>query len=320
MVNKVGIIGLGVVGRRTLATMSAHEDFTVTRGWDPDPAPRAQVAADHGEVKIGADAEEVVAARDVDMVYVACPPAYHRDHVLAAIAARKHVFCEKPLGIDVALSRDLVERVERSGLKAAVNFVYGAAPGGALLEERLRAGALGEVLGVDVRLHFALWPRPWQARARWLEKREQGGFVREVLSHFVFLIGRLLGSPTIAKAEVRYPSQAENLAETHVTCALACDGVPVSVSAMSGGVGPDQVELTVWGSQSSYRLYDWYKLALSEGGGWSELPIGAGNPGLEAYTRQLDHLAAMLAGEPHTLPDFREALAVQELIEALLRR
>ena len=89
---------------------------------------------------------------------------------------------------------------------------------------------------------------------------------------------------------------------------------------MSGGVGPDQVELTVWGSQSSYRLYDWYKLALSEGGEWRELPTGAGNPGLEAYTRQLDNLAALLAGEPHTLPGFREALAVQELIEALLRR
>jgi len=166
--------------------------------------------------------------------------------------------------------------------------------------------------------------RPWQARAKWLETRAQGGFAREVLSHFVFLLGRLFGRPEIRHAELRYPPHDPELAESHLMCELACDGVPVSITGMSGGVGPDQVELTVWGSQSSYRLYDWYQLAVSEGGPWAEVVApgrgGASDPRQEAYLRQLDHLAAMLAGQPHTLPDFREALAVQELIEELLRR
>jgi len=123
MIHKIGIIGLGVVGQRTLANMSAHERFAVTRAWDPDPAPCAQVAADYGALEIGAGPDDVIAAPNVDAVYIASPPAHHRDYVLAAIAAGKPIFCEKPLGIDVAQSRDLVERVEGSGLGAAVNFV-----------------------------------------------------------------------------------------------------------------------------------------------------------------------------------------------------
>lgn len=319
MTYKIGIIGLGVVGQRTLANLSTHPGFAVTRAWDPDPARREEVAADHGEVAIGAGPDQVIAARDVDAVYIASPPAHHRDHVLAAIEAGKHIFCEKPLGIDVAQSRDLVERVEGSGLRAAVNFVYGAAPGGAALQERLRAGAPGEVLGVDVRLHFALWPRPWQARATWLEKRAQGGFVREVLSHFVFLVQRLFGNATIAGTSVAYPDGPGGvLAESAIAARLDCGGVPVTVAGSVGGQGPDQIECTIWGAAASYRITDWYRLWRSRGGDWVEQLTDVADARSAAYSAQTDALCALLDGRPQTMPTFREALAVQETIEALL--
>jgi hypothetical protein len=82
--------------------------------------------------------------------------------------------------------------------------------------------------------------------------------------------------------------------------------------------GPDQVECTVWGEGASWRLSDWYWLGLSSGGDWTDEPGDIADPRAAAYMGQLDNLAAMLDGRPHTMPSFREALRVQELIEALL--
>ena len=56
-----------------------------------------------------------------------------------------------------------------------------------------KSGSLGGIVAADVRLHFARWPRDWQAGAAWLAERQEGGYVREVFSHFAYLIQRLLG-------------------------------------------------------------------------------------------------------------------------------
>lgn len=317
MTHKVGIIGLGIVGRRTLANMTAHDGFEVVAAWDLSPEACALAAKEVKGLAVAEDAGGVLAS-EAELVYIATPPLHHDDYVLAAVEAGKAIFCEKPLGIDVERSRRLCARVEASGLANAVNFVFASAPGAVVLGERLRAGELGAVAGADIRLHFAVWPREWQAAAEWLKFRDQGGFVREVLSHFVFLVARLTGGPlAIAGSSVAYPGGGA--AETAIAARLERDGTQVTIAGSTGGVGPDRVELTVWGARASYRLTDWYRLWRSEGGDWEEQLTELAAPRIEAYMAQLDDLAALLDGRPHSLPDFREALAVQELIEALLK-
>ncbi len=317
MVQRVAIIGLGVIGRRMVTNMTAHEGFEVIGAWDIDAAVRAAAAAEFPGLAIADDADEIIAGSTTDLVYIGVPPLAHKEYALAAIAAGKAVFCEKPLGIDIAESRDLVARMEASGLPQAVNFVYGSAAGGEGIRERLEAGALGGVIGVDIRLHFAKWPRGWQENAAWLSRRDQGGFVREVLSHAVYLSERLFGPARLEWGHVRYPEGA-GAAETHVLAQLDCGGVPVSIAGSVGGAGPDLIDYAVWGTAASCRLYDWYKLAQSDGGPWRDCFDPADNLALAAYMAQLDGLADMLAGRPHRLPDFRAALSVQETIEALL--
>jgi hypothetical protein len=56
----------------------------------------------------------------------------------------------------------------------------------------------------------------------------------------------------------------------------------------------------------------------SDGGDWRDAITGVDNLALDSYMLQLDNLAAMLDGKSHNLPDFRAALAVQEVIEELL--
>jgi predicted dehydrogenase len=318
MQHRIAIIGLGVMGQRMLSNMTAHDRFDVVGAWDLNPDSCAEARTAHPDLHIAEMPDEIIGDAETDVVYIACPPAAHRDYVLSAVAAGKAVFCEKPLGVDLAESRDLVAQVEQSGLANAVNFVYASATGVRAIEKELADGTLGDLAGVDLRLHFSKWPRAWQESATWLGLREQGGFIREVLSHFVYLSERLFGPAQLRNASLRFPPGGER-AETHALVDFACGGLPVSVAASVGGAGPDRVEYTIWGSARSYRLYDWYWLSSSDGDTWTDELAKLEDPRQDAYMCQLDNTAALFDGGPHDMPDFRAALSVQEFIEKVLR-
>lgn len=316
--HRIGIIGLGTVGARFVEQFNAHDHFDLVAAWDPDVS---ACDTQRGDVHIADDADEVIAAADA--VYIAVPPLFHREYVERCVDANVAIFCEKPLGIDIAESRSLVDRVTASGLPAGVNFVFSAAPAAAELRRRVESGGLGDVIRGDLRLHFAEWPRAWHEKAQWLRYRDQGGWIREVVSHFVFLAARTLGPLELRTADVSYPDGRDgSLAEVEATARFeAAGGVPVVMLGTSGGVGPDVVDFTVRGTTGSLRAVDWYHLEEATGDDWRHL-LGTDRSDLaaDAYAAQLGELSRMLAGEPHTIASFPEALAVQELVEAILSR
>ena len=314
----IAFIGCGVMGHRMLSNMSAHGGFDLIGAWDPSPGARERTKAAFPGLALSGGPADLIGDARTEVVYIACPPAAHKEHAMAAIAAGKTVFCEKPLGIDVAESRALVEHAEATGTPNAVNVVLANARAANAIDRALREGALGEVAGVDVRLHFSQWPRDWQKSAAWLAERTEGGFVREVFSHFVYLVLRLFGPMSLAHASVLYPADPA-LCETQFLARLDCNGVPVSVAGGSGGVGPDRVEFTVWGSKRSYRLWDWYRLESSAGGAWRDELTELVDLRQDSYTRMVGNFMAFLAGEAHTMPTFRDALSVQEIVEDILR-
>ena len=315
---QIAFIGLGVMGHRMLTNMRAHGGFSLVGGWDPSPAARERTRAAFPDLALVETPELVIEDPRTEVVYIACPPAAHKAHALAAIAAGKAVFCEKPLGVDLAESRALVERVEQTATPNAINFPFADAQAANAIARALGAGALGEVAGADVRLHFSQWPRDWQENATWLAERAEGGFVREVFSHFVYLVQRLLGPASLEHASVLYPAEPK-LCETQFLARLDCGGVRVSAAGGSGGVGPDRVEFTLWGSKRSYRLWDWNRLQSSTGGPWRDELTDTANPRQDGYRRMLDNFQAFLAGKPHTMARFRDALSVQEIVEEILR-
>ena len=315
MAHRVGIIGLGTVGSRFVEQFSAHPDFDLVAGWDVDAAACA-VHADR--VAIAADASEVIAESDV--VYIAVPPLFHSEYVEQCVAAGTAIFCEKPLGIDIRESRALVALVESSGLPAGVNFVFSAAPSAARLHTAVADGELGTVLRGDLRLHFARWPRAWHATAQWLRLRDQGGWIREVVSHFLFIALRTLGPLGLDTATVTYADGVDGeLCEVDAIARFDAGGRPLLMIGTSGGAGADVVDFTIRGSDRSIRIWDWYRLQVDDGDGWADL-LGADRAalGAGAYAAQLAALSAMLKGQPNTIATFAEALAVQELVETAL--
>jgi predicted dehydrogenase len=76
--------------------------------------------------------------------------------------------------------------------------------------------------------------------------------------------------------------------------------------------------MTIWGSYRSHRLHDWFDLQSSDGGGWQQELAEIEDTRGEAFGFQLDNVAAWVEGGDHILPSARDALAVQELVEAML--
>ena len=90
-------------------------------------------------------AEELAASPDVDVVHVCTPNHLHVPLALAALAAGKHVICEKPIALDADGARELVDAASASGRLAAVPFVYRYYPTVREARERVRTGETGAV-------------------------------------------------------------------------------------------------------------------------------------------------------------------------------
>jgi len=312
----VAIIGLGTVGRRYVEQFKAHEGFNLIGGFDVVEAARDAAQTDFG-ITVTGDATGLINDPAVDVVYIAVPPLHHELYVDQTMAAGKAVFCEKPLGVDNDETRAMVQRVEQAQARSAVNFVFGAAPSAVALVDHVRAGTCGEVTGADLRLHFCRWPRDWQAAATWLRDRDQGGWVREVVSHYVFLINRLFGPAVIEQAHVGYPKDGSS--EQSLTAVLKCGDVLIRLVGTSDAAGADEVEFTVRGTEQSLRLTNWYQLtAAKSDGAWESVLADESVAPPAAYAAQLGQVAAMVAGEPNTLATFADAFEVQRLVEALL--
>jgi len=315
---RVGIIGLGIMGRRMLVNMQGHADFEIVAAWDPLAEACAAAQGDVAGLDICASAADLITSDKTDLVYIACPPRWHREYADQAMDAGKAIYCEKPLGIDLADSEAFVARLEETGTRNIVNFAQAQCRAVAEMERAIQSGETGAISGLDAIVHFSSWPRAWQADADWLRFREQGGYTREVFSHFIYVIERLMG-PAVIKSAAPVYQDDPTMCETHVTAVLECRDVPVTLIGSSGGVGPDRVELTLWGDKKSYRLHDWFNLQISDGGDWQDQFTDVPDLRVDSFARQLDGVAAWMRGQDHNLASARDALSVQKLIEEMLQ-
>ena len=315
----VGVIGLGVMGQRMLARLAAHKRLQAVAVWDADPAAIAKTLQTWPALRAADSAADLIATAGLHSLYIATPPAPHMALSELAFDAGLAVFCEKPLTVDFVAARTCIARIERENLRAAVNFALASAPGLAQLQavfgsnSSLPLGALSEV---RLELAFAAWPRPWQAGAgAWLSERIEGGFTREVLSHFIFALQRVLGMSSVKRSLASYPTDGRS-AETELQALLQIGAVKVQISGRVGGELADH-NLMLWrAANGEIELGQWFSRIEQRGG--SKPQELSGDLRQAAHSDQLDQWVALIEGRPHSLPGYAEALAVQQTIEALL--
>ena len=317
MTIKVAIIGLGIMGRRMLEHMQLHSDYEPNYLWDPEENACKLALKENPQAHIMENPSDAIQA--ADLVYLACPPVVRKAYALEAARSGKALFLEKPFGVDVEDSVDLVAKLEGYAVPTAVNFSQAS---GIALTDLLEAkdrGDMGSILGVDMIITYPSWPRQWQKEADWLRFKAEGGMTREVISHFLFFSERVLGPLKVVSANTTYPDDPL-LCETEVLARLESrQGCPVNILASVGGVQPDRQEFTIKGSLKSRRISEFYKDAESGGGEFIMLRDDPSDPRAVSLKGQLDDLSLNVKGLPNRLATIQEALRVQRLVERILK-
>ena len=314
----IGIIGAGIMGERMLGAILDQPQSAVSVAgiWDPSAAALDRIAARFPSVLRHKDSDAVIAASDC--VYVASPPASHLGYGRATLQAGKTFFGEKPLAVDVADARAFVRE---AGGRGAVNFPFASSLGVAALAGWIDEGVVGAPTRIAIEVAFATWPRSWQAdAASWLDRREEGGFTREVVSHFLFLSRRLGGPIAGLSGRAEFPEPGRS--ERRIGATFTAGGIPVTLTGSVGQTDKDDHNTwTIEGDRGAVRLRDW-SVAERRGpdgtfeAGPDALPNEKARP--IALRRQLEGVVRLARGEPHHLATLQEALDVQEVVEAIL--
>jgi predicted dehydrogenase len=149
--------------------------------------------------------EQLAASPDIDLIQISTPPFFHVQHLESAVASGKHVYCEKPVGIDIQQANHALEIAKRVKPTQSVDvgFQCRSAPPIAAVAERIKAGALGKIAAVSgsynapasvEKTHPGITPDEYRLR-NWLWDRAlSGDILVEQNIHIIDLCNWMLGA------------------------------------------------------------------------------------------------------------------------------
>ena len=186
---RFGIIGAGRIGKIHGGNVAARPDSEVIYVADADPAAAAALAKATGAKVAAVDA--MLASKDVDAVAICSPTDTHADLIERAARAKKAIFCEKPIDLDVARVRACLEVVKQTEATLMVGFNRRFDPNFAALRKRIAEGAIGGVEIVAITSRDPS-PPPLSYIAR------SGGLFRDMMIHDFDMARFVLGEEPVA--------------------------------------------------------------------------------------------------------------------------
>ena len=206
-------LGVGMVGYSFMGAVHSHAWRTVHRVFDVPVTPamvavcgRNAAATQRAAEKLGWDSVEtdwrkLIARPDIQIIDICTPGSSHAEIAIAALAAGKHVFCEKPLATTVDEAERMAaaaETAQTGGVLSMVGFNYRRVPALALARQMIADGRLGVIREVRA-VYLQDWiadpdfPLVWR-----LQKEEAGaGALGDIGSHIIDAAQFLLGSSII---------------------------------------------------------------------------------------------------------------------------
>jgi predicted dehydrogenase len=191
---RAGIVGLGRWGRALVSAVAGRSDaIRFTRAYTRTRANAEAFCRDKG-VALADSYETILHDGDIDAVVLATPHSQHEAQALAAIAAGKHLFVEKPLTLDLASARAVAAAAQAGGRILGVGFTRRFHPSIAELRRRMQDGRLGRIVAM-VAQHTTstaqfIAPDNWRAAP----EEAPGGALTAVgvhaLDHMIELAGR----------------------------------------------------------------------------------------------------------------------------------
>lgn len=230
MTPRVGFLGTGWIGRHRLAAIAATQAVEIVAVSDPDAACVAEALKTAPAAHAVADLDALLAL-DLDGVVIATPSALHAAQSIRALGAGVAVFCQKPLGRDLAEVDAVIAAARTADRLLGVDLSYRHTAGMRRIAELVRGGALGMVFAVDLVFHNAYGPdKPWF----YDPALSGGGCVIDLGVHLVDLALWTLGFPDVADVRsARYAGgrpAAPGTVEDFANAGFAAGGADVRLS------------------------------------------------------------------------------------------
>jgi len=299
---------------------------------------------------------ELLARADVDVVDICVPNHLHEEIILAAAAAGKHVYCEKPLANSVAQGKRIVDAVEKAGVKNQLNFNFRYYPAITRARQMISEGFLGQIFSYRGCYYRSSYINPNKPLSWRLNKSiAGGGALFDLGSHILDLIYYLMGDFASVQATVdtlikerpialgskeKAPVDVDDIVLMQARMADNTLG-SIEISRMGTGATND-MKFEVFGQNGAIRFStaepSWLEVFDVRD---SEQPTGgmSGFRKVQAVSRFEGHKApdwSMAPGFTTTfvesqyrflqavsddlqpLPDFRDALHIQQVMQAAL--
>lgn len=244
----VGLLGYGGIGRvHALAYRSipfyypgSLPDIRLAAVCTSHPESAAKAAREGGFAASYSRIEELIADPAVTVIDCALPNAEHRRAIELAISAGKHVYCEKPLGVDGADARAIAAAVKRERSRVGMTFHYRFLPAITRARELIEAGRLGRVYSFQfLYLHTGYQdesrPLSWRMR----KEISGGGALVDLGSHIIDLARFLLGefAEVFATSRTFVAERPVEKGSTKIAPVTVDDAVWMQARLSDGAVG-----------------------------------------------------------------------------------
>ena len=315
-----GIIGCGGIARkRTIPGMLMAENCEIVAVQDV----KAEIAE---EVKTEAKAkyaltsvDELLALDEVDAVYIASPLFCHKEQVIASANAKKHVLCEKPLGINSDEIKEMMRACEENNIKFGTAFMARFHRYHQKVKEIVESGILGELVSLKAQFSFE-YPElnVWRQDI----KLAGGGGFMDVGTHAIDILRFMSGLEPVEVVAITgnqfYNYSVEDT--SHLLAKMNNGAVMYVSSSYSTNAEPNRFEITgkkgaVYGndtlSQTGFDARAYIKMV-----GEPEKTLEFEGEHVNMYTAETSAFADAIIKDTEVPVGAKEGLAAQLLIEA----
>jgi predicted dehydrogenase len=332
---RIGVVGTGGIARaRHIPWFSKHPQATIVAASDTVRASVDEVAAQWNIPGVYTDYNEMFAKEQLDAAIICTPNMYHAPAAIAALEKGLHVLCEKPMALDPAEGRAMVETARRVGKTLSIGFHYRHMANVQAARRVVTAGELGKIYMVRVQ---ALRRRGIPSWGTFVHKHIQGGgamidFGVHLLDTALWLIGNPKPvevtaslSQNLGKAQNVNPwgqwNYKEFTVEDQVAAFVRFDNGASMLLECSWALNiPESVEqVSISGTDAGLEVFPLkvnkaaHEMLVSWKPDWV---AGANTDAGETQTN--DFVMAVLEGRsPIVLPE--QALQVTEIVDAIYR-
>ena len=310
---RLGLLSTANINRAILAGAAKTDRVDVVAVGSRDAERAEAYAAEHGLATAHSSYQALLADPDVEAVYISLPNGMHHAWTMEALAAGKHVLCEKPYTRHPGEAEEAFDAADAAGLVLAEAFMYRHHPQTAAVARLVADGAVGRLCAVKATFTFPLHDL---SDVRALPELD-GGALMDVGCYCVSGIRLLAGEPEHVRGEQVTGTTGIDMA-FHGTLRCADDVVGQFEASFRS---PQRQSLEAVGEtgvlvvEAPWRL-DWGgSVTLRRDGETEVVEV----EGADSYTRELENLADAIEGGAPALRGRADAVGQARVIDALYR-